>query len=394
MNTHHNDTLPGRSAESRERREDAEQRRIGVAFTPFENRFDLILRLGRQADELGLDRVDVAEGWTHDSMILLAQLAASTQNIGLGTSVVSAWGRTPASLALGATSLQWCSQGRFSLGIGASSPPLTEGFHGIPWARPLARLRQTLIAVRALLSGDRLPGAARGARSLRLGIVPEPPVPIVLAALSPGSIRLAGELADGWIPFLWARSRLHEGRALLQDGESRSETASQTRVAVGVPVALAADQQRARARAAWWLSTYATRMGPLYPQMLARRFGMAAAVNAVIAAAGDRHNPELPAEAEDLAHEVTLFGTYEQAEARIAAWFAAGADDVHLVLPPNRPEQELAEILEVAARVVSSHRSSVGHAASAATACRSAHEAPRPSSTSVPPARVSNGASG
>ena len=135
-------------------------------------------------------------------------------------------------------------------------------------------------------------------------------------------------------------------------------------------------------------------MGPLYPQMLARRFGMAAAVNAVIAAAGDRHNPELPAAAEDLAHEVTLFGTYEQAEATIAAWFAAGADDVNLVLPPNRPEQELAEILKVAARVASTHRSSVGHAASAATARRSAREAPRLSSASVPPARVSNGASG
>jgi len=222
MNTHHNDTSPRRSNEPVERRENAEQRRIGVAFTPFENRADLILRLGRQADKLGLDRVDLAEGWTHDSMILLAQLAASTQSIGLGTSVVSAWGRTPASIALGATSLQWCSQGRFSLGIGASDPPLTEGFHGIPWDQPLARLRQTPTAVRALLTGDRLPDAAGGARPLRLGIVPESPVPIVLAALSPGSIRLA----DGWIPFLWARSRLHEGRDLLQDGESRSETAS------------------------------------------------------------------------------------------------------------------------------------------------------------------------
>jgi alkanesulfonate monooxygenase SsuD/methylene tetrahydromethanopterin reductase-like flavin-dependent oxidoreductase (luciferase family) len=376
MNTNHNYALPRRSDEPLAHQEVAEPHRVGVAFTPFETRADLILRLGRQADELGLDRVEVAEGWTHDSMILLAQLAASTQNIALGTSVVSAWGRTPATIALGAASLQSCSQGRFSLGIGASSPPLTEGLHGIPWDRPLARLRQTLTAVRALLRGDRLPDAAGGARPLRLGVVPEPPVPIVLAALSPGSIRLAGELADGWVPFLWARSRLHEGRALLQDGEARSETASRTRVAVGVPVALAADEQGARQRAAWWLSTYATRMGPLYPQMLSRRFGMATAVNAVIAAARDRHNPELPAAAEDLAHEVTLFGTYEQAEATIAAWFAAGADDVNLVLPPNRPEPELAEILKVAARVVST-RSSVRHAASAATARRSTRETPQ-----------------
>ena len=395
MNTHHNYTLPWRSDEPLEHREDAEPRRVGVAFTPVETRADLILRLGRQADELGLDRVDLAEGWTHDSMILLAQLAATTQSIGLGTSVVSAWGRTPATIALGAASLQWCSQGRFSLGIGASSPPLTEGFHGIPWDRPLTRLRQTLTAVRALFRGDRLPDGAGEARPLRLGVAPDPPIPIGLAALSPGSIRLAGELADGWVPFLWARSRLHDGRALLQDGESRSEIASRTRVAVGVPVALAADEQGARQRAAWWLSTYATRMGPLYPQMLSRRFGMATAVNAVIEATGDRHIPELPPAAEDLAHEVTLFGTYEHAEAAIAGWFAAGADSVNLVLPPNRPEDELAEILKVAARVVSTHRSSVGRAALAAMACWSAREALQPSSSaSLASARVSNGASG
>jgi alkanesulfonate monooxygenase SsuD/methylene tetrahydromethanopterin reductase-like flavin-dependent oxidoreductase (luciferase family) len=120
-----------------------------------------------------------------------------------------------------------------------------------------------------------------------------------------------------------------------------------------VPVALAADEQGARRLAAWWLSTYATRMGPLYPQMLSRRFGMATAVDAVIEAAGDGRAPELPAAAEELAHEVTLFGTYDRAAAAIAAWFDAGADSVNLVLPPNRPEDELAEIVEVAARACS-----------------------------------------
>jgi alkanesulfonate monooxygenase SsuD/methylene tetrahydromethanopterin reductase-like flavin-dependent oxidoreductase (luciferase family) len=96
-------------------------------------------------------------------------------------------------------------------------------------------------------------------------------------------------------------------------------------------------------------------MGPLYPQMLSRRFGMGTAVNAVTEAARDGRTPELPAAAENLAHEVTLFGAYERAEAAIAAWFAAGADSINLVLPPNRPEDELAEILKVAARAVSIH---------------------------------------
>jgi alkanesulfonate monooxygenase SsuD/methylene tetrahydromethanopterin reductase-like flavin-dependent oxidoreductase (luciferase family) len=333
--------------------------RLGVAFTPFETRTDVIVRLATQADELGLDRVDVAEGWTYDSLVLLAELAMRTSRIGLGTMVVSAWGRTPATMALGAAGLQRLSEGRFTLGIGAGSPPLTEGFHGIPWERPLDRMRQTLTAVRALLGGERLPAPAPGARPLRMGVAPEVAVPIALAALSPGSIRLAGELADRWAPFLWARSRLEEGRGLLAEGEARAEAPAPTSVSVGIPVALGPGEGEARALAAWWLSTYATRMGPLYPRMLGERFGMQAGLEAVIEAAQDTHEPELPPVAEELAREVTLFGTYDGAAEAIAPWFAAGADSVGLVLPPGRPEEELAEIVEVAARVASAREPAV-----------------------------------
>ena len=187
-----------------------ESSRVGVAFTPFETRADLILRLAGRAEELGFDRVDIAEGWTHDSMILLAQVAARTGSIGLGSSVISAWGRTPGTIALGAAS----------------------------------------------------------------------------------------------------------GRPLLCERESRSELASVTRVSVGVPVALAADEQGARKLAAWWLSTYATRMGPLYPRMLSERFGMATAVEAVIEAARESQTPELPAVAEDLAREVTVVRNLQRGPGR------------------------------------------------------------------------------
>jgi len=325
--------------------------RIAVGFTPFETRADVVLRLAERADELGLERVEVAEGWTHDALILLAEIAQRTSRIGLGSSIVSAWGRTPATIALGAAGLQRCSGGRFCLGIGASSPPLTEGFHGIAWERPLARLRTTLTDVRALLAGDRLPDPAPDARPLRLGVLPEVPVPIALAALSPGSVRLAGELADVWAPFLWARSRLGEGRALLDEGASRAEHPTPTEIGVGVPVALGPDERSARGLAAWWLSTYVTRMGPLYPRMLAERFGMAAGVSALVEAAQTDGAPELPAAAEELAREVTLMGTYDEAAEAIDAWIAAGAESVHVVMPPGRPETELSDILEVAAHV-------------------------------------------
>jgi alkanesulfonate monooxygenase SsuD/methylene tetrahydromethanopterin reductase-like flavin-dependent oxidoreductase (luciferase family) len=323
---------------------------VGVAFTPFETRTDLVLDLAARADALALDRLDVAEAWTDDAFVLLAQIAQRTRRIGLGTGVISAWGRTAATIAMGATGLQRCSANRFTLGIGAGSPPLTEGLHGMIWGPPLRCLRETLTAVRALLAGQRLPSPAAGARPLRLGTVAGVPVPIALAALSPGSIRLAGELADAWTPFLWARSRIHQGRDLLEEGAARSGRALPARTAVAVPVAFAADARTARHRAAWWLTTYATRMGPLYPRMFAERFGMRAAVEAVVDQDADGRS-DLPAPAEDLAREVTLMGTFDEARAAVGDWFDAGADSVHLVLPPGVPEAELAELLEVAGDV-------------------------------------------
>ena len=322
---------------------------IGIGFTPFETRADVLMRLAVRADAAGIEAIGIAEGWSHDALVLLAEIAQRTNRIGLATSVLSVWGRTAGTLAMGAAGLQRCSGGRFVLGLGAGSPPLTEGLHGLPWERPVDRLRATLTAVCALLAGERLPSPAAGARPLRLGVVPEDPVPIALAALAPASVRLAGELADAWTPFLWARSRLPEGRALVQEGEARGD-GRPTQILPGVPVALAADGAAARRLAAWWLATYATRMGPLYPRMLSERFGMGAGVQAVVDAAQER-SPELPAAAEELAQEVTLLGTYEEAEQVIGAWLAAGADRVNLVLPPGQPEDELAAIVDVAGRL-------------------------------------------
>lgn len=315
----------------------------GVAFTPFETRVETMMRLAWQADALGLDRIGVAEAWSHDATIVLAEMAAQTTRVGLGTGVLSVWSRTPASIALAAVGLQRASGGRFSLGLGAGSPPLTEGLHGLRWERPTARLRDTLTAVRALLEGERLPRPASEARPLRLGVLPEVPVPIALAALSDASIRLAGELADEWAPFLWARSRLEDGVALLEHGAGRATRTRTPRVAVAVPVALGEDEAAARRAAAWWLSTYVTRMGPIYPRLLAR-FSSPETVAALRSAP-----EEVPVDAEALAREVTLFGTFDEVPELVAAWRAAGADSVQLVLPPGRPEAELAEVVAAAA---------------------------------------------
>jgi alkanesulfonate monooxygenase SsuD/methylene tetrahydromethanopterin reductase-like flavin-dependent oxidoreductase (luciferase family) len=325
------------------------RKRVGVGITPFHTDDNATIRLAVAAEELGYARFGVAEGWTHDAVVLLARIAGVTSRIELATAVLPVWSRTPAAIAMAAASLQRASDGRFALGLGASSPPLVEGLHGLTWQQPVSRMRNTLVAVRALLDGARLPLDSEDVRPLRLGAAPERHIPILLAALAPSSIRLAGEFAGDWLPFLWARSRLHNGRALLAEGEAAGERSTATGVAASVPLAIAQDDQTATQIAAGWLLAYLTRMGPLYPRMLRDYFGYAREVDALLEANASGDRPRLPAAAERLAQDVTVMGTYDEAPDVIRRWLEGGADRVDLVLPLGLREEQLTEMLEAAA---------------------------------------------
>jgi alkanesulfonate monooxygenase SsuD/methylene tetrahydromethanopterin reductase-like flavin-dependent oxidoreductase (luciferase family) len=322
---------------------------VGVGITPFQTDDDATVRLATATEELGYARFGAAEGWTHDAVVLLTRIAGVTSRIGLATAVLPVWSRTPAAIAMAATSLQRASGGRFALGLGASSPPLVEGLHGMTWREPVSRMRGTLVAVRALLDGARLPLEREGVRPLRLGSPPEQRISIYLAALAPSSVRLAGELADHWLPFLWARSRLPDGRALLAEGEAAAERSTATGVSASVPLAIAEDEEAARQIAAGWLLAYLTRMGPLYPRMLRDHFGFAREVDALLEANDGSGPPRLPAAAEPLARDVTVMGTYDEAPDLVRSWLDEGADTVDLVLPLGVPEAQLKEMLEAAA---------------------------------------------
>jgi alkanesulfonate monooxygenase SsuD/methylene tetrahydromethanopterin reductase-like flavin-dependent oxidoreductase (luciferase family) len=322
---------------------------VGVGVTPFQTDPDATIRLAVAAEQLGYARFGSAEGWTQDAVVLLAQIAGVTSRIGLATAVLPVWSRTPAAIAMAAAGLERASGGRFALGLGASSPPLVEGLHGTSWRQPASRMRTTLVAVRALLEGGRLPLEREHVRPLRLGAPPERRVPILLAALAPSSVRLAGELADHWLPFLWARSRLHDGRILLAEGEAAADRSTATGVAASVPLAIAQNEETARQIAAGWLLAYLTRMGPLYPRMLRDHFGFAHEIDALLDANGNGGPPQLPAAAERLARDVTVMGTYEEAPDAIRAWLEAGADTIDLVLPLGLPEEQHREMLEAAA---------------------------------------------
>jgi alkanesulfonate monooxygenase SsuD/methylene tetrahydromethanopterin reductase-like flavin-dependent oxidoreductase (luciferase family) len=156
--------------------------------------------------------------------VLLAEAATRTRQVRLGTGVLSVWSRTAGTIARAASTLHAVSDGRFLLGLGASTAQRTEGLHDVPFQAPVARMRRVVAQVRALFRGERiLPAVATDARPLRLGQGPGARGAHLRAALAPASVRLTGELADGWLPFLFPRSRFQDGLRLLRDGAARSD---------------------------------------------------------------------------------------------------------------------------------------------------------------------------
>jgi alkanesulfonate monooxygenase SsuD/methylene tetrahydromethanopterin reductase-like flavin-dependent oxidoreductase (luciferase family) len=317
---------------------------VGVAFTPFENRVDVIERTATLAEARGFDSVGVAEAMTLDASIVLARLAGVTDRIGLVSGVLSVWGRTPGTLALTASELQRASGGRFVLGLGAGTAAITEGFHGQSWQTPLAKLRETVVAVRALLDGGRLPEAPNGARALRLMAPPDVRVPIALAAITPPSIRLTGALADQWVPFLLPAAALQSGRELMAEAAAEAGRSDVATVVASVPSALAPTEHAARTIAAAWLLAYATRMGPVYPRVL-RAHGYGRELDALVDANQDPRSPMLPAAAERLARDVLLYGTYDEAPTLCKVWLDC-ADALSVVAPFGVPAEHIADSLE------------------------------------------------
>lgn len=164
-----------------------------------------------EVEKLGVDCLWSAEAWAHDVMTPLAYLAAKTEKIHLGTSIMQVGTRTPALVAMTAMSLDTMSNGRFRLGVGSSGPQVIEGWHGVPFAKPLARTREVIEIVQRIFNGERLSyegefyqlplrdGGSGEGKSLISGAPSPKHVPIYIASLGPKNLRMTGEIADGWL---------------------------------------------------------------------------------------------------------------------------------------------------------------------------------------------------
>src|SRR5207302_6597506 len=156
-----------------------------------------------EAERLGVDSAWTAETWGYDGATPLAYLAAKTSRLRLGTGILQVGGRTPALTAMTAMALASLSGGRFLLGLGVSGPQVIEGWHGVRFARPLQRLRETVEIVRRVTRGERLvyhgqvydvPLPDGEGKALISNVPARPGLPLYLATLGPKNLELTGEL--------------------------------------------------------------------------------------------------------------------------------------------------------------------------------------------------------
>ncbi|MGH2506172.1 MAG: LLM class F420-dependent oxidoreductase [Ktedonobacteraceae bacterium] len=161
-----------------------------------------------EAEHLGVESAWSAEAWGYDAITPLAYLAAKTSRIRLGTGIIQIGSRTPAMIAMTALTMAALSHDRFVLGLGVSGPQVMEGWHGVRFARPLQRTRETIDIVRMIARGERLsytgeiyqlPLPGGEGKALIPDAQPRPHLPIYLATLGPKNLELTGELADGWV---------------------------------------------------------------------------------------------------------------------------------------------------------------------------------------------------
>lgn len=206
-------------------------------------------------EKAGLDTVWVAEAYGFDSPTLMGYLAAKTETIEIGSAILNIYSRTPGALLQTAAGLDNVSGGRAVLGLGASGPQVIEGFHGVPYSKPLGRTAEVIDIVRRGLRREpltndgiiKLPltkedGAVTGlGKPLKLLTRPERnAIPIYIAALGPKSVEQAAEIADGWIPHLFHPEKAHLvwGDALEAGQAKRSADLAPLEVNAGGMVAI------------------------------------------------------------------------------------------------------------------------------------------------------------
>jgi probable F420-dependent oxidoreductase len=308
--------------------------RIGITLPvePFQNLH--MMELVRRADALGYREVWSLESYTTEAFSPLTAVAMLSEKMRLGTAIVPVFTRPPALIAMSAMTVQLLSGGRFVLGMGISSPQIIGQWMGVAFERPLARVRDTVNAVRAALSGEKVTyqGPTLAINGFRLDVdrATTPPPPIFLAIQGSRMCRLAGELADGLITNYITPEALPAMLSHVADGARVAGRAAPREVVCRILTIVDEDPERVSAAMRRHMTPYL--ITPGYNRFFAEIGFDREAEQALRAwTSGDRKKAT-EVITDKMLHSIYLLGSAEYCRERLAAFAQAGVTTAALWL--------------------------------------------------------------
>ncbi len=299
-----------------------------------------VLDCARLADDLGYSSLSTGESWGGDAFTPLAQFAAVTSRIRIGTSIVPVFARSPANIGMTALNMDIMSEGRFFLGLGTSGQAVVEDLHGEKFVKPLARMREYIDIIRKATRGERINHEGEFFHTQRFRLRQTPireSIPIYIASLGPESLRMTGELADGWLPIYLAPSRMDRAVAEIKSGaESAGRKLTDIWLSPQVSVYVTNDRPAARDRERPHIAFYIGGMGVFYHRYM-RRIGFGEEADRVRAAylSGD-HGGAARLVTDEMVDAMTITGTPDECREQMQVYFDAGVNEIRLVF--NEPD--------------------------------------------------------
>jgi F420-dependent oxidoreductase-like protein len=321
------------------------------------------LALAREADKLGYSVVWAAEAYGSDTATVLSWIAAQTEQIDIGSAVFQIPARTPAMTAMTAATLDTLSGGRFRLGLGVSGPQVSEGWHGVRFAKPLARTREYVEIVKLALSRQKvkyagefftLPLPDGPGKALTLTVHPvREEIPFYLAAIGPKNLELAGELFDGWLAIFFSPEFSGELKASIETGRAKVgktiegfDIVPTVPVVIGDDVATCADPLRAYS--ALYIGGMGSRDKNFYNQLVSRMGYEQAAAEVQDLYLDRKQGEAMAAVPLDFIDKTSLIGPPERIKERLHAYDDAGVSTLTIASYAGDLETRLSTVRQMA----------------------------------------------
>jgi coenzyme F420-dependent oxidoreductase len=310
-----------------------------------------LIEYAQLAEELGYDSIWVPEMWGRDAFSLIGLLAANTEKIKLGTGIISVFSRTPAMIAQTAATLDEISGGRIMLGLGTSGPIVIENWHGIKYEKPIQRTREYIEIIKMALRFERVnyEGEIFKLRNFKLQFKPvRSDIPILIAAMGPKNIHLAGEAADGWIPFLVPiiEGLVDAKEHLIEGAQSAGRDSGDIKICPYIVSAVSGDEESSKRALQEHIAYYVGGMGTYYYNTVSR-YGFENEASQILEAwkAGDKKKA-IDCVSDTMLDSLSIWGTPGHGKATIKKYLAQDVDTPILLFPPKASRNMVRDTIE------------------------------------------------